>query len=161
MMNSLTRSALLAASIVLFGIAPARLNDVYLSGLIGNWNVTGTTLGKQVSQTATGQWVLAHQFVLLRFKGAYEADVYIGYDAPRRRYVEHWIDVFGGSGATVVGYGERRGSTLAFLFEYPEGKFRNTMTYDARSDSWHIHYESQRRSGMWSEFGDELLEKQP
>lgn len=137
--------------------AAASLSDPLLNDLIGNWSVSGTVLGKPVHQAANGSWVLNHQFLLLRFAGSYEADVYIGYDAPRKQYVAHWLDTFGGSGANAVGLGTRGASAIIFHFAYPDQKFQTTFLYDAKDETWHIHYEYQDPHAPWKTFGDETL----
>ncbi|MBV9720105.1 MAG: hypothetical protein JOZ77_12360 [Candidatus Eremiobacteraeota bacterium] len=144
-------------SVALLGAAPRSLRDPYLSLLVGTWSVDGRVAGARTHQIAVGRWVLDHNFLLLHFAGSYEADVYIGYDVERHRYVEHWLDIFGGSGATAVGFGTKRDDSLTIRFDYADGPFRNTMRYDALHRGWEIHYASLRGNGEWQSFGDQRL----
>ena len=153
-MRRIVRYAVL--SLALLGATPAP-PDPYLSHLTGKWNVSGTILGKPVHQSAQARWVLDRQFLLLHFEGAYSADVYIGYDPVRKRYVEHWLDVTGAAGATAVGFGERNGLSITFCYAYLDGPFTNAMTYDPATDTWRIHYATQDSSRRWRTFGDETL----
>ena len=153
------RPVVLSASLIAgtTAAAPAPLHDAFLSHLVGRWQLQGIVLKKPIRQIVTGSWAIRHQFVVLHFTGSYEAAVYIGYDAPHRSYVEHWLDEFGGAGATAAGIGTRNGNAVTFLFHYTDGDFRNTMTYDPRRGQWRIHYASLKKDGTWSNFGDQTL----
>ena len=137
--------------------APAQLSDALLDRLVGQWQLDGSVLGKPAHQRVTGSWVLGHQFILLRFTGSYEADVYIGYDAAGKQYVAHWLDTTGGSGADAVGLGTRSANAIEFHFAYPGQPFRTTFTYDAQLRQWRIAYRYQDKNGAWKPFGDETL----
>ena len=158
----------IAASALLIAMTLARISatdsaplaDPLLNDLVGNWNVNGMVLGKAVHQPMNGSWVLGHQWVLLRFTGSYVANVYIGYDAPGKRYVAHWLDMFGGSGANAVGFGTlRRRNEIVFHFAYPGQPFETTFRYSAGTGTWHIHYRYQDKHAVWKIFGDETLSR--
>ncbi len=142
---------------ILLAASPRSLHDRYLSPLAGVWNVDGTVAGRKTHEIAEGTWVLDNEFLLLHFKGQYEADVYIGWDSQRHRYVEHWLDIFGGSGATAVGFGTVSGDTLTIRFNYSDGPFLNAMRYDPSRREWLIRYASERHDGRWESFGEERL----
>ena len=67
---------------------PARIfHDALLDNLRGKWKVTGTIMGRPREMELIAEWVLNHQFLLVREKDAasiegkqlYEALIYIGY----------------------------------------------------------------------------------
>jgi hypothetical protein len=92
--------------------------------------------------------VLGHQYVKFREvsrekkadgQPEYEAIVFIGRDQPSGRYACLWLDNSGGSGLTgqSIGYAERAGDEMAFLFYDGKGvPFHTTFTYDKSTDSW-------------------------
>src|ERR1700733_841152 len=97
--------------------ADARSADnVYLDALQGNWDMTGTLLGKPVKYHARGERVLQGGFLRLHMIDAaevptYEADLFLGYDAHADDYIGHWLDRFGAAGDGAVGIGTRDDST--------------------------------------------------
>jgi hypothetical protein len=100
------------------GLSP---DAAYLQLLAGDWIMSGTFAGKPVHYRAHGESVLQGAFIRLHMidaaaTPAYEADVYIGYDAHKNDYILHWLDRFGAAGARVVGTGGRRGSVLTATF---------------------------------------------
>ena len=102
--------------------------------------------------------MLNQQSLMLHFEGSYEADVFIGYDGERHEYIAHWLDIFGGAGATAVGHGSLHGESLTFLFSYTgEPLFRTIFKRDPAQNEWQLSYASQRNDGNWVPFGDELL----
>ena len=100
--------------------------DELLDNLVGEWNLTRKIRGKSLPNSAKVEWVLNHQFLLLHMKDAgptqeYEAMVFIGYDNAGKRYVAHWIDIFGGSFSETLGFGKRTWS-----FRKPPEVFQST-----------------------------------
>src|SRR5437660_12322907 len=87
----------------------------------------------------------------------YEAIVYIGYDNTSERYVAHWIDVFGGRFSETLGYGARDGNRIKFVFEYQDGPFHNTFTWNAEAKTWTFLMEQKDQTGKWKEFAVDQL----
>jgi hypothetical protein len=152
------------------GSQPANAEDasttaanVYLDGLNGNWDMTGTLLGKPVKYRAQGERVLQGGFLRLHMLDTgtaappYEADLFLGYDARAKDYVAHWLDRFGAAGARVVAIGTRDGQTLVIQFPYAEGAFKNTFTFDPKSRTWTLVIDSQAAGGAWSNFATYTL----
>ena len=135
-------------------------HDQLLDSLAGRWRITGTIVGQPREMNLTADWVLNHQFLFLDEKDAnaasgkpgYEAHIYIGYDNASERYVIHWIDIFGGRFSETLGYGTRNGNSIRFNFEYPDGPFHNTFTWNAQEKSWHFFLEQKDAQGMWKTF---------
>jgi hypothetical protein len=138
-------------------------HDDLLDHLAGRWKITGTIVGQQREMELTAEWVLNHQFLFLDEKDstavagkpAYEAHIYIGYDNASERYVIHWIDVFGGRFSETLGYGTRAGNSIKFIFEYPDGPFHNTFTWNPGDKSWHFFLEQKNAEGKWKAFADQ------
>jgi hypothetical protein len=142
------------------------LQDDLLDSLVGSWQLTGTMQGQQLQQACSAQWVLNHQFVQLHCRETkqppllglpYEADMYIGYDGTTRRYGAHLLDIFG-QGASSLGYAERTGSKLVFLFEDSAGTVENSMSWTPGANTWHVSIR-QRRNGQWSAFAEKELRR--
>jgi hypothetical protein len=137
-------------------------DNAYLDGLRGDWDMTGTLLGKPVKYHARGERVLQGGFLRLHLTDlgaapAYEAELFLGYDAHAGDYIVHWLDRFGAAGARVVATGKRTGETLVVQFPYAEGAFRNTYKFDPKSHSWSLVIESQAAGGSWSNFATYTL----
>jgi hypothetical protein len=129
----------------------------FLGQLNGEWDMTGTVLGKPAHYRAHGAWVLNGAWLELSMVDvgrppAYQADLYIGYDATAQDYIAHWLDRFGAAGARVVASGERHERTLVLHFPYAEGAFRDTLTLAGDSASGTLLIEAQRADGSWSTF---------
>jgi hypothetical protein len=138
-------------------------HDALLDNLQGHWKVTGTVAGHPGDVELDAAWVLNHQFLQIHEKAAgatsghqYEAQVYIGYDNASDRYVAHWIDIFGGRFSETLGYGQRSGNTIKFNFEYPDGPFHNTFTWNPESTTWRFLLEQKDDAGKWSIFADQM-----
>jgi Protein of unknown function (DUF1579) len=140
------------------------LQDALLDNLVGNWNVT-RVMNKQTFETsAQAEWVLNHQFVRLHYHDSgpsskYEAMVFIGYDNAGRHYVVHWIDVFGGHFSQTLGSGQREGNVLKITFNYPDGEFTNTLTFDPKDSTWSSLMRQKQKSGEWGTFGEEKFRR--
>jgi hypothetical protein len=137
-------------------------DDAYLDALKGDWDLSGTLLGKPVRYQARGERVLQGGFLRLHMLDAsgappYEADVFIGFDAHAGDYVAHWLDRFGAAGARVVASGARRGPRLVIQFPYADGAFRDTFVWQAETASWSLLLESQAKDGTWSTFASYTL----
>jgi len=149
-------AALLATSAASAADAQRRpMDDPLIGKLAGTWKVTGTVRGKPVDQQLQAAWVLEHQFMLLHFNGGgYEAQVFIGADEKRKRYVVHWIDVTGGAYSEPIGYGQAEGADrFVVTFDYPESLFKDTFSFDGTS--WRMLIESRDKSGNWKTFAEE------
>ncbi|HEX7285906.1 MAG TPA: hypothetical protein VF532_06970, partial [Candidatus Angelobacter sp.] len=90
---------------------------------------------------------------------AYEVHGYIGHDNASDRYVVHWIDIFGGRVSETLGYGTRSGNSIKFVFEYPDGPFHNTFTWNAGTKTWRFLMEKKDAEGKWTVFADQTASK--
>jgi hypothetical protein len=128
-----------------------RFDDDLISSLEGTWHIVRQIRGTQVENRATGSWVLNHQFLQLHMKDTaappkYEAIVLIGYVYSDKQYIAHWTDTFGAR-FSAIGRGTRRGNSIEFRFEYPDGPFFNTFTWLPERKEWVFRMESQAPTG--------------
>jgi hypothetical protein len=91
----------------------------------------------------------------------YEAAIYVGYDNMSERYVVHWIDVFGGRFSETLGYGMKTDkNSIKFVFEYTDGPFHNTFTWNSEAKTWQFLMRTKDKSGRWIVFAEDMLRKQ-
>jgi hypothetical protein len=138
--------------------------DSLLDRLAGAWSMSGAVRGRPTTLTLTGDWVLTHQFLKLEMRDvndppAYQAAVYVGYDHASERYVAHWLDVFGGRFSETLGYGQRAGNSVAFVFEYPDGPFHTTFTLEPRTGTWTVLMQDRGPTGGWREFAHYVVQR--
>ena len=121
--------------------------DPLLDHMVGQWVLEGTIAGQKTTHDVEAEWVLAHQYLRFREvsrekdergRPAYEAEVYLGWDAKAKEYVCIWIDVWGGASAETIGRATRRGSVFPFVFRDAGGAeaFHTTFLYDEKADAW-------------------------
>ena len=134
--------------------------DSLLDHLRGTWVLQGMMAGGDVVHDLVAEWVTGHQY--LRFvelsreqeddgTRAYEAIVFIGWDAEHERYACLWLDSTGGSGLVngIIGYAASAGDRLAFLFDTGDGsRFHTTFAYDRERDVWELRMDSERDGGF-------------
>ncbi len=140
------RAFVIAAGIVLAAAAPAVAApgpiDGVLGQFVGEWSVTGTTLGKPTVTGADVRPAFGGGFLELHIKDPtarqpYEARVFFGMDAAGQLVV-HWLDGSGGETSRTLGVGQARGDVVSLTFPYPDGPFRDRLTYDRARDRWRL-----------------------
>jgi hypothetical protein len=143
---------------------PKRIfKDEFIENLAGEWKLTRKVRGQEVENKVKAEWVLNHQFLQLHMKDvadppAYEALVLIGYAHADKKYVAHWCDTYGGK-FSAVGYGRRSGESIGFEFQYPDGPFYNTFTWDAKARGWTFRMESRGKDGKRVLFAEDTLRR--
>ncbi|HYM60748.1 MAG TPA: DUF1579 family protein [Thermoanaerobaculia bacterium] len=146
---------------------PKRIfQDALLERLVGTWAMVGAVRSRPATYSLHAEWVLNHQFLRLDMRDAgdppaYQATVYIGYDNTSERYVAHWLDAGGGRFSETLGYGQRNGNAVLFVFEYPDGPFHTTFTLDAEGKSWSVLMQDRGKGGSWREFAHYTLTRHP
>jgi hypothetical protein len=139
--------------------------DTLLEKLTGHWIATGNVGSDKVVYNFSVHWVLNHQFLEITFadtaaKPEYTANVFIGYDCPKEKYVIHWIDNFGGVFSETLGYGSKKDQSIEMLFDYPIGQLINTFSYDTKNDQWTSHSVTKDEKGAWVTFGHIVLKRE-
>ena len=151
------------------GQADQAFADPLLDNLVGNWSLNGKVRGRDAAHDVTVEWVLHHQFLRIHERDPkqppaangplpYEAIVFVGYDNQNKRYVIHWMDIFGGQFSEPVGHGTRSGDSITFTFDYADGPFHTIFTWQPSAHTWHWHME-QQKAGTWQTFADMTLTK--
>lgn len=120
----------------------------FLDRLQGRWVLHGIIGGKASTHDVQADWVLKHEYLRLhevsRQKDAqgdpaYEAIVFLGWDAKTREYRCLWLDSTSGDGLSPQGIarGKRSGDSIPFLFTLSPGdSLHTTFVYERASDTW-------------------------
>lgn len=143
----------------------ARFEDPLLENLVGIWKLTGVVAGDPVTNTFEAKWILNHQFLQLHyqdinFPSQYEAWVFIGFNHAEKRYVVHWLDIFGGRYSETLGFGQRENHTIRFLFKSTEGGLQNTFTWFPATQHWSSVIEQTDESGNWQIFASQEMRRE-
>jgi Protein of unknown function (DUF1579) len=168
-----TRSMFALSAAILFARPAAAQTSVawpddLVSQLAGNWKIEGKVMGQNAHHDVQADWVLNRQFLRIQEKTAsdaptderrYDAIWFLGYDAISERYVLHLMDTFGGRFSETLGYGTRDGNQIRFVFEYPDGPFRNTYRWNPEKSTWQWLMEQKDKNGVWGQFADLKLTK--
>ena len=123
------------------------LQDSLLNHMTGSWILQGEIAGKGTVHDIKAEWVLGHQFVLIKEtsheknasgRPEYEANVYVGWDQPAGEYICIWLDVWGGITSQSIGRTKPNGDAIPFLFRDKDNRtvFHTTFTYDKTTDTW-------------------------
>lgn len=119
-----------------------------LNHLAGTWILQGTIAGKPTTHDVQAAWVLNHEYLHLheisREKNAdgvpaYEAIIYIGWDAKAQQYVCLWLDSTSGDGLSsgVIAHASQAGDSIPFLFTLSaSNQIHTTFRYDKAADTW-------------------------
>lgn len=139
-------------------------NDRLLDEMVGKWKIIGKIAGQEIEHSAQIDWVLRHQFLQIHFRDVknhpaeYEALVFIGYDHNSKRYLLHWLDIFGARFSETLGYGTKIGENdIMFSFDYPDGSLNNTLSWDSHGKTWRMRIEQRDEHGRWGVFADETF----
>jgi hypothetical protein len=142
---------------------PPKLKDPFLDNLVGDWRVERRFgNGRMDENTVHAEWVLDHHFLELHYLDvamppAYEAIVFIGYNAGEQSYVCHWIDSFGGE-FSALGSGKVDSETHAveFTFNYKDGPFTNKFSFDPVTRTW-TSLMRHKEKGDWKLFAEDTF----
>jgi len=126
--------------------APTQL----LNHLAGRWVMNGTIAGKGTTHDVDAEWVLKREYLRLhevsREKSAgdapaYEAIVFLSWEANQGEYSCLWMDNTGGGALSsdVIARARPAASAIPLVFT-KAGKelLHTTFRYDARTDSWQL-----------------------
>ena len=156
--------AVLAMPLAAKAARPKAFEDALLDNMVGHWTMTGTLVGKPLDHTVDVQWILGHQFLQIHETDKhtppqYEAMPTIGYDDVTKRYVAHWLDVFGGRYSETLGYGVRTGNEIRFDFQYPDGPFHTVFRWEPDKNDWRWLMSQKNAKGQIRPFADMTLKR--
>lgn len=134
-----------------------------LAALDGHWTMVGDVMGKPVQYDMEAFPTLQGAFTEVHMNDVevpsqYEARVFIGINKGNKVIV-HWLDSTGAGGSVPAGTGTISGNTIVFQFPYPDGSFRDTLTYLPASSSWTLIIEAQKPDGSWQHFAKYHFER--
>jgi hypothetical protein len=165
----MTRILIAVAALVFAAPSFAADKEPLLNHMAGKWVLTGTIENQPTTHDVTAEWILQNTY--LRFteiarekdatgKPLYEAEVLLGYDAAKKRYVCFWYDITGVAGPGSGGAATRDGYRLPFVFKSASGDFHTTFAYEAGSDSWTVAMDADVK-GKLVPFARLVLKKAP
>lgn len=147
----------IAASALLFALccsaqtAPADMPTRLLDHLAGRWVMSGTIDGKQTTHDVDAEWVLKREYIRLHevsrekdAKGgpAYEAIVFLSWDAKKGEYSCLWLDNTAGGALSSddgIAHGKPATDAIPLVFTITgKESLHTTFLYDARTDSWRL-----------------------
>ena len=126
---------------------PPPFQDALLDRMTGAWVMRGTIAGQPTTHDVVVEWVLGHLYLQIREtsrekdaagRPAYEAIVFVGWDAKANDYACEWLDNTAGGGlaAQAIAHGTRSGDAIPFLFNIDGSLFHTTFALDAKDGSW-------------------------
>jgi hypothetical protein len=154
---------ILIAAASLPGFAqPSAPQDPLLDHLTGNWILQGTIAGSETTHDIEAEWVLGHEYVRLhetsreknaQGQAAYEAIIFIEWDASSSEYRCLWLDSTGGGGLSpqAIAHGKRSGDEITLLFKDNDGSVHTTFAYSKATDRWQWLIDNEA-GGKLSEF---------
>lgn len=139
-----------------------------LNHLAGRWVMSGTIDGKQTTHDVDADWVLKREYLRLHevsqekdAKGgaAYEAIVFLSWNAKSGEYDCLWLDNTAGGALSAEGIAHGKPATdaipLVFVIKGKEA-LHTTFRYDAKADSWQLTIDDVT-SGKSERFADVRL----
>ena len=145
------------------------MSDGFLDRLVGSWTLTGTMGSTELKQKVDARWVVQGNFLQVHCiqddppsqeQSLYEAIYILGYDNETGQYSMHLFDTFGTGYARTVGIGTRNNDSIEFLFEYPNGLFSNTFTWNHETENWEMLLRQQEETGEWKVFATKTLSRE-
>ena len=139
--------------------------EAMLERLAGRWVLTGKLAGKETTHDISADWTLNHGYLRIHEvsrekkpsrEAAYEAIIFISYNAKTDDYTCLWLDSTSNEGLNAQGLAHARlkENSLPFVFRDANGavSFENTFVYDPASDSWKWimdNVEAEKRKPFW------------
>ena len=127
---------------------PVTAPEELLDHLAGTWVLQGTIAGKPTTHDVEAAWVLNREYLQMheisREKNgnggaAYEAIVYLSWDAKAQQYTCLWLDSTAGGGLSAEGlaHGNQAADSIPLVFTIsPSDQIHTTFHYDKTADSW-------------------------
>lgn len=135
-----------------------------LDRMTGHWLMTGTISKARVAHDVDVDWVLNRQYIRIhevsrekdaRGNAAYEAWIYLVWDATSGEYAVMWLDNTAATNfsADGVGHAKPDGDRIPIVFKDAAGSgIRTTFAYDRAHDTWSWAIDNVAVSGASSPF---------
>ena len=149
-------------------MAPVKLLD-HLAGI---WAMKGSIGGKQVVHDVTADWVLNREYLRLHEisrehdaagKPAYEAIVFISWDAKPQQYTCLWLDSTSGGGLSAEGlaHANQARDAMPFVFNLSSNaSLHTTFRYDESKGTWRLSIDD-LSDGKVDHFADVEMSRRP
>ena len=146
-------------------------HEALMDDMVGEWLMTGTIAGEQVTHDVSAEWILGRRYVRIHEVSrerdedgglAYEAWIDVAWDAENAEYVVMWLDNTGTTNFAEegVGHGKPEEDRIPFVWNLADGTgIRNTFEYDREADSWSWKIDNVGDSGQPATFASLLLER--
>lgn len=146
-------------------------HEALMEDMVGEWRMTGTIAGEQVTHDVSAEWILGRRYVRIHEVSrerdesgalAYEAWIDIAWDAENAEYVVMWLDNTGTTNFAEegVGHGMPDGDRIPFVWHLADGTgIRNTFEYDREGDTWSWTIDNVGDSGRSDPFASLRLER--
>jgi len=138
--------------------------EALLDKMTGHWVMTGTVGKQRTTHDVDVDWVLKREYIQIhevsREKDsdgsiAYEAWIYIVWDAKNNEYATMWLDntVATNFAAEGIGHAKPDGDRIPFIFKEADGTgIHTTFAYDRARDTWSWTIDNVDKSGKPSPF---------
>ena len=150
--------------------AVAGAPEALLDKMAGHWVLTGTIAKKPTTHDVDVDWILKREYLRIhevsREKGvdggpAYEAWIYIVWDAKNSEYAVLWLDNTAAFTFTAegIGHGHQDGDRISMLFKDPADgtSTHTTFGYDRAKDTWTWTIDNVDKAGKASSFANLVL----
>lgn len=127
-----------------------QFRDDLLDKLEGEWTVKAIAHDFPSTAVVEAKWVLHHQFFEMHFMGEeavpwigvpMEFHYFFGYQTKIKKYIAHWVSVFGSEDSDGVYYGQRIGNELTLELKEkinPAVHVIQRLRWDPATQGWEI-----------------------
>jgi len=136
--------------------------DPLLQHLVGEWLVTRRVRDEVFFNRVVARWELGSRYLRLDYRDCseppeYEAIVYLA-ATKEGPYISYWLDSFGAS-FSAKGEGRAENGAIEFAYDYDDGPFFNTFSWNASKGEWTSKMENQEKDGSRSWFATDLFQR--
>ena len=140
-----------------------------LDKMTGHWVLTGTIARQQTTHDVDVDWILKREYIRVHEVSretdasggpAYEAWIYLVWDAKKREYAVLWLDNTAAFNfaAEGIGHATPDGDRIPMLFTDPDGGgIHTTFSYDRSKDTWSWTIDNADKAGRMSSFANVTL----
>lgn len=147
--------------------------EALLDKMTGHWVMTGTIGKAQTTHDVDVDWVLKRQYIRIHEVSrerdasadlAYEAWIYLVWDAKHREYAVMWLDNTAATNFAPEGVGHATpdGDRIPIVWKDADGGgIRTTFAFDRARDAWSWTIDNVNAAGATSPFARVTLTRKP